>query len=369
MIKILYLIPTLDRSGAEKQLTLLATHLPTDEFNLTVAILTHSGPYKEVLTQNHIRTIHLQKRWKFDPVACGRLRSLIKKEKPDILHTWMFTANAYGRLAVRRHHRPKVIISERRVNRWKSGWQHKVDRRLLSRTDCLIGNSQSVVDFYRKRNVPEELLRTIPNAVEPATEKTPQFREKLLAECNLPADAILVGFAGRLVSQKRVHDLIWGFQVLRQLVENVYFLIVGDGPERHRLEKLPANFDCNRLVRFLGHREDAREIVSHLDVFWLGSDFEGMSDSVMEAMAAGVPVVASDIPPNRELVVEGESGFLAPVGEGKKFAQITARLLQDKPMQQKLSEAGRKRMQANFSVETMVESHVKLYREILERFL
>lgn len=356
----------LDGSGDEKQLTRLATHLPKNEFSPTVAVLTHLGPNEETLKKQGIRTIPLQKRWKYDPVAFGRLRSLIQKEKPDVLHSWMFSANAYGRLAIRRHHAPKMVISQRYIDRWKNDLKNKLERGLLSRTDSVICNSQQVVDFNRKRHVPFDRLRLIPDAVEPIEKKNPQSREKLLADCNFPADAILVGFVGRLTSQKRVHDLIWGFQILRQLVDNVFFLIVGDGPERYRLEKLTVNFSCSHLVRFLGHRRDSQTIISLLDVFWQGSEFEGISESIMEAMAAGVPVVASDIPPNRELVVEGKTGYFAPLGEGTKFAQITEKLLRNQSMRTKLALESRKRMQTNFSVEAMVESHCKLYREVLE---
>ena len=86
---------------------------------------------------------------------------------------------------------------------------------------------------------------------------------------------------------------------------------------------------CDHLVRFTGHRDDAARLIGLFDVFWLASDFEGMSNSIMEAMAAGVPVVASDIPPNRELVVDGQTGFLVKVGDSVGMAQFADRILAD----------------------------------------
>ena len=102
MIKLLFLIPTLDRSGAEKQLTLLATHLPRSEFAVHVAALTRLGPYATELEAAGIPVTVLNKRFKFDPIAYSRLRSLLKDQQPDILHTWLFAASAYGRLAAGR---------------------------------------------------------------------------------------------------------------------------------------------------------------------------------------------------------------------------------------------------------------------------
>jgi glycosyltransferase involved in cell wall biosynthesis len=101
--------------------------------------------------------------------------------------------------------------------------------------------------------------------------------------------------------------------------------------------------------------------------FWLASDFEGMSNSIMEAMAAGVPVVATDIPPNRELVVDGETGYLVKVGDCVGINQFTDRLLGDPAKLQQMGEAGRERMRSNFSIEKMVDAHVQLYREVMQK--
>jgi len=101
------------------------------------------------------------------------------------------------------------------------------------------------------------------------------------------------------------------------------------------------------------------------NVFWLASEFEGMSNSIMEAMAAGVPVVASDIPPNRELVVDGETGYLVRVGDSVGIAQFTDRILADQALAQRLGTAGRERMRQQFSLDRMVAAHAELYRQVL----
>jgi glycosyltransferase involved in cell wall biosynthesis len=364
VIRLLLLIPTLDRSGAEKQLTLLATHLPRNEFDVEVVALTRGGPYADELARQKVPLTVLNKRFRFDPAALWRLRRLLHRRQPDILHTWLFAANAYGRLAAGARPTFPIVVSERCVDSWKSGWQLWLDRKLVARTSRLVGNSQSVTDFYRRIGVPAEKLAVIPNGVETPTQAEPD-RSALLAEFDIPSNGAVVGYVGRLARQKRIQDLIWAFELLRVQRENVYFLVVGDGPERGRLEAFAHKLQLHERIRFAGHRPDAARLLGCLDVFWLASEFEGMSNSLMEAMADGRPVVVSDIPPNGELVTDGETGLIAPVGDRAAFARLTTRLLTDAALAKRLGEAARRRIETEFSVSRMVESYTSLYRSLL----
>lgn len=372
MLKVLLLIPTLDRSGAEKQLTLLATGLPKEEFDVHVVCLTRGGPYQHLLADAGVRCTVIGKRFKFDPFALLRLRKLIRQEAPDIVHSWLFAANSYLRMIAGKKDRPRVIVSERCVDTWKSGWQRRLDRRQIKRTHLLVANSESVADFYKDLGYPDDRVVVIPNGVEsPVTNHqspegdTTDNREKLLTVLNIPADHHIVGYVGRIAKQKRVPDLIWALQLLQQLRDRTSFVVVGDGPERQKSLDLAKHMKCDHLVRFVGHREDASRFFGLFDVFWLASDFEGMSNSLMEAMAAGVPVVAGDIPPNRELIDHGKTGYLVPVGDSKAFAQHADRLLADDELRRKISDTARERMRAEFSVERMVERYGEVYRRVV----
>jgi glycosyltransferase involved in cell wall biosynthesis len=146
--------------------------------------------------------------------------------------------------------------------------------------------------------------------------------------------------------------------------DDVVFLIAGDGPERAGLERFAQNLGIASRVRFLGHRSDAQQLLPACDLFWLASDFEGLSNSIMEAMAIGLPVVASDIPPNRELILHGETGYLVPVGDRVAFAQFAQKLLLDRGLSAKFGAAGRERIRGEFGVARMVEMYGNLYREV-----
>ncbi len=363
MIRLDLLIPTLVQSGAEKQLVLLATGLPKSEFDLRVTCLTAGGPYEEQLANAGVPVSIIGKRFQFDPLALFRLRRQLRERAPHILHTWLFAANSYGRMAVSRRQSTRVIVSERCVDSWK-GWQLAVDRRLVSRTDVLVGNSQAVVDFYRPLGYPESRLRVIPNGVEIPSSPN-HSRAEFLQTLGLPDNARLVFVVGRLAVQKRVADLVWSMQLLRQADDRAYLIIVGDGPLRSSLEQYAREVEVASHVRFLGHRPDAASLLHHADLVWQGSEFEGMSNSLMEAMACARPIVATAIPPNQELIQHGVEGFLVNVGDSAGFAQYSLKLINEPELADRLGNTAREHIRTALSVDQMVERYAALYREVL----
>lgn len=365
MTKVLLLIPTLDRSGAEKQLTYLATGLPREEFDVEVVALTRGGPYEEQLRAAGIPVTIIGKRWKFDPLALRRLKKLITRKQPDILHTWLFAANAYGRLAVGADPIPKVVVSERCVDSWKADWQLWFDRKLAPRTDRLIGNSQAVADFYAELGFPRDRLSVIPNGIEPAEDST-RSRQSVCDEFDFPVDSKIIGCVGRLAPQKRISDLIWAMELLQALQPSSRLLIIGDGPQRKELEDFTRSVRLTDVIRFAGHRADVSDILPHLDIATLASDFEGQSNSLMESMSRGLPVVVSDIAPNLELVEHEKTGLVVPVGDRPAFTRAFNRLINDETLADSLGQAARKHIVESHSFETAIAAHVDLYRNIIK---
>lgn len=367
-IRVVLLIPTLDRSGAEKQCTLLATRLPRDQFDVHVIALTRGGPYADVLSAGGIPLTVIGKRARFDPSSFWRLRSELRRLQPVILHTWLFAANSYGRLCAGVVPHAKVVVSERCVDSWKSGWQLWLDRRLISRTDRLVGNSNGVVDFYRELGVPNDKLVCIPNGIDlPEADPDSTVRAELLQELKLPSDAFIAGFIGRLARQKRVEDLIWAVETLRQIRARLHLVLIGDGPERERLKEFSRNIHCTEHVHFLGHRDDAARLLPAMNAFCLASSFEGMSNSLMEAMAGSLPVVASDIPPNRELVIPNETGFLCKLADSVGYMQYLRRLIDEPGLGELFGAAGRERIRTEFGIQKMIDRYASLYRQLTGR--
>jgi glycosyltransferase involved in cell wall biosynthesis len=374
--RILQIIPTLDRAGAEKQMVLLAQGLPRDEFEVHVCVLTRDGPLHADLDRANLPVTVIGKPWKLDPRAYWRLRSYIRRLRPDLAHTWLFAANAYGRAAALSCGVKCLVAGERCVDPWKSAWQLAVDRRLARRTSRIVANSAGVRDFYVRRGLPAEKFQVIANGVQPPP-PSPITRAQLLAELGLPEGVYLIGLVGRLWPQKRVKDAIWATDLLRVIRDDFHVLVIGDGPHAPRLKKFRDQCQVRDRVHFLGHREDVARLLPHFDLLWSTSGYEGQSNAILEAMAAGVPVVATDIPGTRDLVVHGETGFLVSPGNRSAstpsvnkavaagVARFTNRILNDAALARRLGEASRKRALDQFSVARMVDAYAALYRELL----
>ena len=214
-MRILLVIPTLDQGGAEKQLCLLANGLPRDEFDVHVCLLTRSGPLRKELDQNKIPVHEIKKRWKFDPAAYRRLKQTIAELRPDVVHTWLFAANCYGRLAALKVGIDSVVGGERCVDRWKVWHELAIDRYLARRSKGIVVNSSGVKEFYANKGISSDKFTVIPNCVPEYVASRDNDRSKLLHELGIDPNARLVGAIGRLWPQKRIKDLIWAADLLK----------------------------------------------------------------------------------------------------------------------------------------------------------
>ena len=355
-VRILHVIPTLDRCGAEKQLTLLARGLSSPpykgELKVDVCVLTRDGPLRADLEQAGITPQLIGKRFKVDPLAWFRLRHHIKRVRPDIVHTWIFAADAYGRSAGKSAGVKHFVTGLRCEDPWK-GWKERVvDRHLAKRTDAFVANSTGVRDFYLEYGLPEEKLQIIPNGVSPAAESSIS-REELLSRLGLPKETKLIGLVGRLWPQKRIKDAIWAADLLKVIRDDVHLLIIGDGPHRQRLEMYRNQAEIVDKVHFLGERNDVPDLMPHFDVVWSTSAYEGLSNVIMEAMAAAKPVVATDIPGTNELITHGKTGMLVPVGDRAAIAGCTKTLLEQPDAAGRLGEAAKEKILGEYGIDKM----------------
>ncbi|MFM7055892.1 MAG: glycosyltransferase [Planctomycetota bacterium] len=365
MIRLAFVIPTLDQSGAERQLTLLATSLPPAEYTIRVFALNRGGHYQQPLENAGIPTTVLGKHFRFDVRTALRLRSQLRSFQPHIVQSFLFSANTLVRLPGIVPPGTKVIVSERCVDSWKTPWQLFVDRRLARRASALVGNSHSVTDFYRNLGVPADTLHCIPNVAPPPA--TPLDRTAARETLGLPPDAPVIGFVGRLAPQKRLRDLVWAFQLLQQVQSHAHLVIIGDGPAAAALKSLAQTFDSRPRITFTGHRSDAAALLSAFDVFVLPSEFEGMSNSLMEAMQHSLPCVVSDIPANLELIRPDENGLSFPLGNAPALAKTLLRLLNDPPLRRQLGTAAQHRISTDCSPAVIQTAWCRLYSQLLVR--
>ena len=390
MRRVLYIIDSLDRTDAAHQLRVLAQGLGRDGVEAHIASLdgiknpaplNYGSTDQSTVEPSPIPITALGRRATIDPLAFGRLVRLIQKFQPDVVHTWNLDAAVYAgaalkpwpqkfhgraRAALVRPEHPKLVLGLYRIEPWKPAWHYFFARRLSSMADRLVTNSTSVHEWFEKRGWPSEKFVQSPVGI-PLAPPSDVSRAQLLDELRLPVDAKLIGVVGPLVPESRTKDLIWAADLLRVLHDNLRVLVIGDGPLRLPLEEYARLASDLEHIQFLGCRGDLGQIMPHVDVLWNGSENVGLAPAVMDAMAAGVPVVASDTPTNRELVVERETGYLIPLGvrSGRAVrARHTDQIFSDQELAQRLGTAARRRVAAQFAPQRMVEWYEELYTNV-----
>jgi glycosyltransferase involved in cell wall biosynthesis len=323
----------------------------------------------------------LSRRFSFGTLAFLRLVRLIRRFKPDVVHTWNLDAAMYAGAALKpwpqkwhgrvraarvRPEHPRLVMGLYRIEPWRPAWHYFFARRLSDLADRLVTNSSSVRDWFIARGWRSDKFMLAPIGV-PAAGLCSALRDQLLRELQLPENAKLIGVVGRLTPENRTKDLIWAADLLRVLHDNLRLLVIGEGPLRPSLEEYARLASDLEHIQFLGDRPDLCRIMPHLDVLWNGGENVGLSPAVMDAMSAGVPVVASDTPTNRELVVENETGYLIPLGtrSGRAArARNTDRIFNDVQLAARLAAAARKRIVEKFDTMRMVEWYEELYTNV-----
>lgn len=363
MLNVLQLIPTLDRSGAEKQMVLLAKGLPRDRFRVEVATLTRLGPLESELRAADIPITAIGKRLKLDPPALWRLIRFLKSKRFDIVQTWIFAANTYGRIAAKAAGVPVVVTAEMAVDLWKSPANLAVDRYLARWTDRVVGNSQAVVDFYRKAGIPPDRLAMIFSGIEPVEPPIVDPAE-VRRELGFPEGSPLLLFAGRLAPQKGVGDLLAALDLLQHVRPDLRTIIVGNGPLREHLEDTTRAFRLDGSVRFLGHRDDVPRLLAASDCLVLPSLYEGLPNVVLEAMQFAKPVIATAAPGTTEVVTHNETGLLVPLSDPPSLARAIRTLVDDRDLANRLAAAGRARVDVDFRADSMVTQFAELYEQL-----
>ena len=337
----------------------VATGVDRDRIEPIVICLTRKGPFEQALAAAGVPVHLIGKRHKLAGQALLRLRALLRRERPDILQTWMFTCNLFGRLAAKGLPL-KVLASEVAADPTKSATRLAVDRLLAKTTPAFYVNSRTVAEFYHtKCGISLEKLVVIPNgvdarAVEPVTHQA----------LSVPADSYLVGCAGRLAIEKGFDRVIEALAQPELRQRNVHLVIAGDGPMRAPLEELAQRLGVANRVRLLGYRKDLAQVLKALDLFVLASVHEGMPNALMEAMAQGVPCVVTPVGGVAELVRNGESGVVIDRSAAEPIARAIAALMDAPATAARLGQAGRHHMQESFSVQENVRRFEELYQRL-----
>jgi len=368
-ISVVHLITELCIGGAQVALFRLLAGLDRDRFVLNVACLYHGdGAVAGQIRALGIPVTDLGMSGKARLDALWRLDRLLRRERPLILHSWMFHANLAGRLVGRGAGVPVVITSRRNVN-IGGGWRERCKRWTSGLDEGVIAVCEGArqAEIERTGVSPDKVV-TVYNGVDlPFVVPDPQAVARMRCAFGVPAQGLLVGAVGRLHPQKGFANLLVAVARVRERLPAIRLLLVGDGALRRELVARAEALGLAEVVTFAGSRGDVPEILAALDLFVLPSLWEGLPNAVLEAMAAGLPVVATAAGGTPELVVDGETGLLVPPGDVTALEEAIERLLRDPGLRRKMGEAGRKRVEGHFTIKQTVAQTVALYETLLRQ--
>ena len=363
--RVMHLIWSLDLGGAEQVVMNLVSGLDRHFFEPVVCCLNDKGRYAFQVEQEGIRVIAMQKQPKFDPLLIPRLVRLIKREKIDLVHTHLFTSNLWGRIAALLAGVP-VISTEHGMDVWRKRFHWTLDTWLARINRRVIFVSEGVKRFYSDRNPSiNGKGRVLYNGIDVARFKKPKGTGLLLKNWGIQGSPRVIGTVGRLVPEKSQVDFIEAIQVLREEGEEVIGLLIGEGELEANLRKRVREASLENQMIFAGFRKDIADLYSVMDVFVICSTREGFPVTVLEAMAAGVPIVATQVGGILESIRDNEEGLLVPPGDSMALAQAIARILKDPGLRERLVQNAKARVEKEFSLGKMVRNHEALYQEVL----
>jgi L-malate glycosyltransferase len=372
-IKLMKFVTLFAIGGTERQVVTIGKGLDPRRFDLQFACLHRVGEFLAEcdarswsIAEYKVRSLYgygtLKKQMEF-----GRN---LRRQGIQILHTYGFYPNVFAIPTARFAGVPVIIGSVRDIGDIWTPWQHKVQKVCLRMADHTIVNAEAIKKDLLQRGYRADRVTVIPNGIDFEPFLVPHTGETVRRELNIPADAPVVGVLARLTKIKGHEYFLQAAALVAARVPNVRFLIVGDTnihqEYREELKRLAARLGIQDRVVFTGFRLDVPELLAALSVSVLSSlGLEGLSNSLLESMAAGLPVVATRVGGSPEIVEDGVSGLLVPPADAEAMASAICRLLEDKTLAMNLGQAGRRLILSRYSLDRAVATTERLYRDLL----
>ena len=297
--------------------------------------------------------------------AVRALRSYVRDERIEVIHSHGYKADIYGYFASR--HESARIIST--CHLWPGGdvklWLYSMlDRLLLRRFPRVVAVSEEIAQSLRRMRVSSARLTVIDNGIDmtPFTSAMPTLRAELGT-----GSAPIVGLVGRLAPQKGPDYLLRAARLVRRRMPDVRYVFVGDGPEKTNLQAMAERLSIADKVFFLGRRDDMPQIYRSLDLMVLPSREEGMPMTIIEALAAGTPVIATRVGSVPKLIRHQETGLLLESGDIKGLSDAIVLMLSKPELRREYAATGRQLVYRQYSADCMADKYLDLYSQIVVR--
>jgi glycosyltransferase involved in cell wall biosynthesis len=349
--KVLFIISRLSYSGAARQAMLLAAHLPRDRFEVRLVVIGGTTPWAEELRAGGTAVDVLGRQRSVDVLPFLRLRSLVREHRPDVVHVWGTEALRAIRLLPGTSGHCRTFASAVLSPGRRAAW---LDQFILRRAVEIIAFGEAENRLYSAIGLKDDRAHRVRPAVVVATCPTAP------ASLPIPPGHLALVLLGPLTPEKGCRDAVWALDILRKVRDDLHLIVVGEGPDRARTQKFAAAIHVLPWVRFIGNVPDVWPYLEAADMFWAPTLADCGRCGTLEAMAAGLPVVATRWPGLEEIVVEEETGLLVPPGDRAALARQARRLVDDASLRRRLGEAGRRRAEEH-SIASLVEACARLY--------
>jgi sugar transferase (PEP-CTERM/EpsH1 system associated) len=359
-VQVMHVMYALQPGGMELGVVKLVNGLDGSRVRSSICSTTAATQAVKALVSSDVPIFELERRSGNDPKLVWHLYRLFRSQRPDIVHTHAWGTLVEGLIAARLARVPIVVHGEHGTLQQRP-YQLAIQRWAWGRADQVLSVSYRLAERMAAVTAfPVSRLRTIQNGVD-----TSRFgrvdRLEARRRLALPLEAVIVGTAGRLVPVKDHANFIDALARLRTRQEGLMAVISGDGPLRAELEARAAERQLTGRVTFLGHRSDIEDVFAALDVFVLPSRSEGMSNTILEAMASGRPVVATHVGGADELVEHGRTGLLVPPADSEALAEALAALTTEPGLRARMADAARLKAERAFSLRRMLLDYQALY--------
>ena len=361
-INVIQIVLSLECGGLEKMVIDLASRLNNEKFNNIICCLDNFGNLADQARDKNIEVIMVKRRPGADFLLPLRLAYILKKKKANIVHTHNPTPLFYGTLAAWLARVP-VLINTRH------GRERRIRKRFIwAMNDGIVAISEDAKrELIKSNKLNSEKIRIIYNGTDIDRYSCKKNGSIIKKSLNISPSDFIVGTVARLSPEKDQITLLKAFSKIVELGYAVKLVIAGDGVLRVELENFCKDLNIADNVLFLGFREDIPEIVNIFDVFVLSSVTEGISLTLLEAMAEKKPIVATNVGGNPEVVIDGLTGFLVPSKNPDAMSEAVIKLLLDKELAARMGEEGGGRVEKKFSLSRMSTEYGKLYEDCYYR--
>ena len=359
-MRILMIIESLRDGGKQRRMVELLRMISAgNEHQVLVFLLKNSVHYREIYEMQGVEFLYLKRRFRADP---GIFLSFLRRAKafnPDIIHSWGSLPSLVSLPYVLLFNKPFVngMIANSRLRIFSPEWFRV--KCTFPFSDVIIANSEIGLKVYR---VPERKGRLIRNGINFDRKSISFSRDELLSRYELDASIRVVGMVATIDWRKNFPMYIKSALTLLKYRDDVVFFVVGDGPDRGKIESMIPQKEKGHFV-FTGKIRNVEEVVSMFDVGILASYGEGTSNSLLEYMLFGKPVVATDVLGIKEVVQEGKTGYLVTQNDAEGMAQKVDEILRDEQLAISMGNAGRELVASRYSIEQMVAGYEKIYED------